>query len=125
MADTENNTKSKYIVAVASTDGETVNTHYGKAESFYIYSVDDEEGFELFEKRSVTPVCQDGSHSKSQMEAHIRQFKDCKYVIASKIGIAAAQALTVQGITSMELPGTIDDAMLKVWKYNQVQNLFK
>ena len=125
MADAEKNLRPKYLVAVASTDGETVNTHYGKAENFYIYSVDDEEGFELFEKRSVIPVCQDGSHNKAQMEEHIRQFTDCKYVIASKIGIAAAQALTLAGITSMELPGTIDDVMLKVWKYNQIQNLFK
>ena len=119
------NPNSKYRIAIASTDGETVNTHYGKAECFYIFYVDDEEGFELLEKRNVAPVCTDGSHTKIEMENHVLQFKDCKYVIASKIGFGAAQALTYVGITAMELPGSIDDAMLSVWKYNRVQGLFQ
>ena len=114
----------KYRVAIASTDGETVNTHYGKSEIFYIYIVDDDEGYDLLEKRSVKPVCQEGFHDKSAMDIHVQQFKDCKYVIASRIGDGAIQSLTAQGITAMELPGSIDDAILKVWKYNRIQGLF-
>ena len=114
----------KYRVAVASTDGESVNTHFGKAENFYIYIVDDDEGYDLLEKRNVTPVCQDGFHNKASMEKHVQQFKDCKYVVASRIGDGALQSLTAAGITSMDLPGSIDDAILKVWKYNRIQGLF-
>ena len=114
----------KYRIAIASTDGETVNIHYGKSEIFYIYIVDDDEGYDLLEKRSVKPVCQDGFHDKSAMDIHVQQFKDCKYVIASRIGSGAIQSLTAAGITAMELPGSIDDAILKVWKYNQIQGLF-
>lgn len=114
----------KYKVAVASTDGETINTHYGKSEKFYIFIVDDDEGYDLLETRNVTPVCQDGSHNKNSMEAHVAQFKDCKYVIASRIGTGAIQALTAAGITGMDLPGSIDDAILKVWKFNRIQSLF-
>ena len=124
MADTLGDSKSKYRVAVASTDGESVNIHYGKSNLFYIYYVDDETGYDLVEKRNVTPVCQDGSHVKSAMEESVKQFKDCKYVVASRIGTGAVQALTSSGIISMELPGNIDDAILKVWKYNRVQGLF-
>ena len=114
----------KYRVAIASTDGETVNTHYGKSELFYIYIVDDDEGYDLLETRSVQPVCQEGFHDKSAMDIHVQQFKDCKYVIASRIGSGALQSLTAVGITAMELPGSIDDAILKVWKYNRIQGLF-
>ena len=124
MADTLGDSKSKYRVAVASTDGESVNIHYGKSNLFYIYFVDDENGYDLVEKRSVIPVCQDGSHIKSAMEESVKQFEDCKYVVASRIGAGAAQTLTAAGIISMELPGCIDDAILKVWKYNRVQGLF-
>lgn len=124
MADTEKTTNSKYRIAIASSDGESVNIHYGKSSFFYIYSIDDESGYNLIEKRSVVPVCQDGSHEKSAMEKSVRQFRDCKYVIASRIGPGAAQILTSAGIISMELPGSIDDAILKVWKYNRVQGLF-
>lgn len=124
MADTEKTSNSKYRIAIASSDGESVNIHFGKSNLFYIYSIDDESGYNLIEKRSVVPVCQDGSHVKSEMEESVKQFSDCKYVIASRIGPGAAQILTSAGIISMELPGSIDDAILKVWKYNRVQGLF-
>ena len=124
MADIQENTNSKYRVAVASTDGETVNIHYGKSKIFYIYYVDDEEGYDLVEKRNVSPVCQDGFHNKNEIQNHVQQFSDCKYVIASRIGDGALQSITAAGIIGMELPGSIDDAILKVWKYNRIQNLF-
>ena len=124
MADTEKTSNSKYRVAIASSDGESVNFHFGKSNLFYIYYIDDESGYDLIEKRSVMPVCQDRSHEKSAMEKSVKQFRDCKYVIASRIGPAASQTLTSAGIISMELPGSIDDAILKVWKYNRVQGLF-
>lgn len=123
MADSEK-TSLKYRVAVASSDGESVNRHYGKAESFYIYLVDDEEGYDFLEKRLVKAVCQEGKHNAAEMEKHVQNFLDCKYVAASRIGSGAIQSLTAAGITAMELPGSIDDAILKIWKYNRVQGLF-
>ena len=123
MADTSEKS-SIYKVAVASTDGESVNQHYGRAEKFYIYTVDDEVGYDLFEERTVKPVCQDGANEKLKMEESAKQFTDCRYIVLAKLGSAAAAALAVNGITAMELPGSIDDAMLKVWKYNRMQGLF-
>lgn len=115
---------SKYKVAVASTDGETVNQHYGRAEVFYIYDVDDNEGYDLTEKRTVSPVCMGGSHLKNEMEESVRRFLDCKYIAASRIGDGALSVMGGNGITGMELPGSIDDAILKIWKYNRTQRLF-
>lgn len=123
MADTASKS-SIYKVAIASTDGENVNQHYGRAEKFYIYSIDDEVGYDLVEERQVQPVCQDGSHVVSRMEESVLNFKDCRYIVVSRLGAAASAALASAGITAMELPGTIDDAILRVWKYNQIQNLF-
>ena len=57
MADSEK-ACSEYRVAVASTDGESVNQHYGRASKFYIYTVDDQVGYDLTEERLVEPVCQ-------------------------------------------------------------------
>ena len=115
---------SVYKVAIASTDGETVNMHYGKATKFYIYSIDDEVGYDLVEERQVEPVCMEGSHEISKMEKSVLNFTDCRYLIVARLGSAASAALSAAGITPMELPGSIDDAILKVWKYNQIQNLF-
>ncbi len=115
---------SIYKVAIASTDGETVNQHYGKAEKFYIYSIDDEVGYDLVEERLVVPVCMDGAHEISKMKESVLRFTDCRYIVVSRLGTAASAALSAAGITAMELPGTIDDAILRVWKYNQIQGLF-
>ena len=123
MADKASKT-SVYKVAIASTDGETVNMHYGKAEKFYIYSIDDQVGYDLVEERQVEPVCQEGSHVISKMEESVLRFTDCRYIVVSRLGTAASAALSAVGITAMELPGTIDDAILRVWKYNQIQGLF-
>ena len=123
MADKDSK-NSVYKVAIASTDGETVNMHYGKATKFYIYSIDDEVGYDLVEERQVEPVCQEGSHVISKMEESVLRFTDCRYIVVSRLGTAASAALSAAGITAMELPGTIDDAILRVWKYNQIQGLF-
>ncbi|WP_022932529.1 NifB/NifX family molybdenum-iron cluster-binding protein [Treponema bryantii] len=115
---------SIYKVAIASTDGETVNQHYGKAEKFYIYSIDDQVGYDLEEERHVQPVCMDGAHEISRMKKSVLNFTDCRYIVVSRLGAAASATLAAAGITAMELPGSIDDAILRVWKYNQIQNLF-
>ena len=41
MADT-------YKAALASTDGENVNMHFGKSDCFYIYVIDDDEGYDFY-----------------------------------------------------------------------------
>lgn len=115
---------SIYKVAIASSDGESVNQHYGKAEKFYIYSIDDDVGYDLAEERLVEPVCMDGAHEISKMEKSVLNFTDCRYIVVSRLGAAASAALSAAGITAMELPGSIDDAILRVWKYNQIQGLF-
>lgn len=114
----------KYKVAVASTDGEFVNQHFGKSDRFFIYLVDD-EGYDLVEERVVTPVCLGGSHLVSEMEKSTNRFSDCRYVVAAKIGPGAGLKLSAKGIVFMELPGSVDDAILKVWKYNRIQKLFE
>ena len=73
-----------YKVALASTDGQNVNTHYGRAQAFYVYRVNDEEGYDFVEERTVTPLCSNGSHLVSQMQESTARFCDCKYVVASR-----------------------------------------
>ncbi|MCI6798648.1 MAG: NifB/NifX family molybdenum-iron cluster-binding protein, partial [Spirochaetia bacterium] len=48
----------KYKVAVASSDGKTVDTHFGHAQSFLIFEVDEQTGaFEDVEERDVRAAC--------------------------------------------------------------------
>lgn len=123
MADVTDFSKA-YRVAFASTDGENVNIHYGRAEKFFVYVINDEQGCDFVEERRVQPVCMNGSHLVHQMEKSREKFADCRYVVASKIGSGAAAALSAGGITGMELPGPVEDAILEISKYNQIQGLF-
>lgn len=121
MADAKS---SIYKVAIASTDGESVNLHYGKADKFFIYQIDDETGYDLLEERQTEPACLGGSHDNTKMEESVMRLTDCRYVVAARIGRGAGAVLAAKGITGMELPGSADDAILKVWKYNRIQGLF-
>ena len=112
-----------FRVAVASTDGYTVDTHFGRAYDFYIYQYLVDEWI-FVEKRTISPVCQDGQHSVAAMQSNVGQFADCQYVVASKIGTGAMSALQSQGIVPMALPMDINDALEKVYTYNEVQKLF-
>ena len=113
-----------FRVAVASTDGYTVDTHFGRAYYFYIYQYLVDEWI-FVEKRTVTPVCQDGQHSVAAMQKNVEQFKDCQYVVASKIGTGAMSVLQSQGIVAMALPMDINDALEKVYTYHEVQKLME
>ena len=116
--------KNLYKVAVASTDGKNIDVHYGKADKFFIYQIDDEAGFDFIEVRNTKPACFGSGHLVAEMERSTSQFTDCRYVVAARIGSGAAASLAAKGISGMELPETIDDALIKVQKYNQIQGLF-
>ena len=122
MTHSPTHNRTIFRVAVASTDGYTVDTHFGRAYDFYIYQYLVDEWI-FVEKRTVSPVCQDGQHSVAAMQKNISQFADCQYVVASKIGTGAMSALQSQGIVPMSLPMDINDALEKIYTYNEIQKL--
>ena len=115
-----------FKVAVASTDGIVVNSHFGKAAIFYIYESRPEEGtWEQREKRVVVPVCDGGEHDDDKMEKQVTKFSDCKYILVSRIGSEAAQALEQKEIYPLELPGMITDSLKQLAMYEKLQRLLE
>ena len=112
-----------FRVAVASTDGYEIDTHFGRATEFYVYQHFIDEWI-FIEKRTVKPVCNSGKHSIDAMHQNVEHFADCKYVAASKIGQGAMTALQSKGITAMSLPRDVNEALQKIYSYNEIQNLF-
>ncbi len=117
--------EKSYRVALASSDGKNVDEHYGRARKFYIYLINDQEGYEFVEERNARPPCMGASHMILEMDKSAKNFSDCKYVGASRIGSGASSTLSAHGIISIEVPGSVEEAILKIWKYDQAQSLFK
>lgn len=113
-----------YKVAAASSDGIVINQHFGGADTFYIYEVAGAGNYRFLETRTVTPVCNGGNHSDKELRENISKFKDCKYILVSRIGMGAANIVEQSGITPMELPGMMEESLDKLITYEQLQNLF-
>jgi len=109
-------TNKTYRIAAASTDGKTINEHFGKTASFLIYEVG-KEGQTFIEKRSVTPLSCGSGHTEDGIISTIEALKDCTAVIAVKVGGTVKRALEISGISVFEKADSIDNALSKLAAY--------
>ncbi len=116
--------KEEYKIAVATSDGIVVNTHFGRAKDFYIYHIDEEQ-MHFLEKRSVTPVCEGGNHDNEKLKANLEKLWDCKYLLVSRIGSGAADMAKCFGIESYEIPGIIEESVEQLIKYIKIKKIFE
>ena len=113
----------KFRVAVATSDGIVVNQHFGRTDNFRIYDISQAHAIKFTEVRNVVPICQSGTHDASKMKERSESLSDCKYVLVSKIGQGAINALEQEGISPMELPGIIEESIQRLIAYDEVQAL--
>lgn len=118
--------KKGFKVAVASTDGIVVNSHFGKAATFYIYeNRPKDDTWKLIERRLVPPVCDGGEHDDTRLQNQVKKFLDCKYILISRIGPGAAQALEQNEIYPLEMPGVITESLEQLVMYEKLQQLLE
>lgn len=117
--------KESYLIAVASSDGIVVNSHFGRAKKFYIYKVTDYGEPQLVEMREVSPVCNGGEHNNENLKSNLLKFSDCKYLLVSRIGSGAANMAESLGIESYEIPGEIGESIDQLNKYIKIKELFE
>ncbi|MBF0610304.1 MAG: nitrogenase cofactor biosynthesis protein NifB [Magnetococcales bacterium] len=89
------------MLAVASQNGELVDTHFGHARAFLIYQVTGEE-IVLVGQREVPPYCHGEDHCVEEeggLAPALGVLKDCQGVICARIGYTPWQALAARGIT--------------------------
>ena len=94
---------NSYKIAVASSDGIVVNQHFGRADKFLIFKIEND----------------------GKLIENLQKIKDCKYLLVSKIGKGASIQAEQLGITPMELPDMIEESIQKVISFEQIQNLFE
>lgn len=91
------------LIAVASTDGEMVNEHFGRATRFWIFDVS-ESKHTLIMVRSVEPLSTgDKKHpfDPNKLGAVYDAIKDCERVYCTRIGDRPRQELEKAGINTL------------------------
>jgi predicted Fe-Mo cluster-binding NifX family protein len=97
-------------IAVASSDGQNVNEHFGRTRSFSIYRLHD-DGREFLETRAIESACSGNAHDDDALSKTAQALSDCRGVVAAQIGSGAIDALLMYRIMAFTLPGTIDEAI--------------
>ena len=118
---TDKETRSR--LAVASSDGIVVNRHFGHADKFYIYELDN--GLKLIEVRDVVPVCEAGNHDADKLRKNAEVISDCDYLLVSKIGDGAARVVESFGTDPYEIPGIIKESVEELIKFIKLKALFE
>ena len=97
-------------IAIASSNGISVNEHFGRTQVFRIFRLHD-EGHEFLETRQNTPPCSGHAHDDQALARTAEALSDCRGVVAAQIGPGAIDALLMHRIMAFTLPGSIDEAI--------------
>ncbi len=101
-------------IAIASTNNENVDEHFGHAKEFYIYNKEEGNVPEYIEKRVTSPYCgraNCGPHefNKDRFEVVYENIKDCEKVYVHKIGDTPKEKLIAKGMQVVEFSGLIKE----------------
>ncbi|MCH5265585.1 MAG: hypothetical protein J1F02_06775 [Lachnospiraceae bacterium] len=110
-----------YKIAVASSDGISVDLHFGAASEFRIYQMEDGE-YSLLEQRAVEESeeitggrggagCGGGALQK------VEQIGDCRCVVCRKIGFQMQKQLEKKAIPYFDVSCTVEEALGKIMIY--------
>lgn len=101
-------------IAVATSDGRIVDSHFGRCPSFQILEVSEDASFQDRERRAVPVACLGGTHSDGALAGAAALLQDCDLVLVTRAGPGARAALAEQGISIYEIPGDVRDAVDKI-----------
>ncbi|HML33737.1 MULTISPECIES: NifB/NifX family molybdenum-iron cluster-binding protein [Sporomusa] len=101
-------------VAVASTDGVSINEHFGRAKEFWIYEVNEQGTYHLLERREVLPAIQTDHKHTAGYAAEL--LDDIEAVLIARIGPQAEVELLAKGVFALEITGPVDKALVSYGK---------
>ena len=97
-------------IAVASTDGENVDLHFGKASSLYVYEYNEEKDeFDFIDHRTVE-IEEDMKHQNPKI---IKTIEDCQVAICEQFGPKAAIFAEDAGLKLVKDEGTVEEVLRK------------
>ncbi|MCR4560218.1 MAG: hypothetical protein K5685_09080 [Bacteroidales bacterium] len=123
-----------YKIAVATSDGENVDLHFGSTKVFQIYQAEGEK-FDFLESRKVINAdnaqiagcnCGEGGGNNcggGEKSEAVEILSDCRAVVCAKIGRNILKQLELRAISSFDVSIPVKEALEKiVTYYNKVDN---
>jgi predicted Fe-Mo cluster-binding NifX family protein len=128
-----------YKIALCSSDGTRIDLHFGHTKKFFVAAIDAETGLWSFletKELPLSPDCREGegcapcaggdavwvNHRHENMMARVKDavslMDGCLYLLTVKIGPKMADLLKRSGITALESPPDINEAVAKLNKYH-------
>lgn len=104
-----------YKIAIASSDGQTVDQHFGQAVNFLIYEVSNGK-IEFIEDRDVNAIINENSTPDTRITQVINLLNDCKIVFAAKIGERVVRDLYANGIKSFAVSFSLNEIFTTIIK---------
>lgn len=97
-------------IAVVSTDGQNVNDHFGKADRFLIYDLEDQVKF-VEERATETLSVDDPNHpfDPDKFGRIVARLNDCSKIYITRIGTTPEAKLNALGIETVVYSGPITD----------------
>ena len=100
-------------LAVATSDGFTVNEHFGHAKFFRVYDIN-QSAYDFIEVRDAVAACQHRlGHDTTRFDKIIELLSDCDALLVQKIGEGAAAYLIAKNVRVFEVSGSIDAVLEK------------
>ena len=96
-------------VAVATTDGITINEHFARASEFIVYDVSADGTYTQVEKITVKEL--DGEDPHELLDNTVKLLEGVETVLAAQIGPRAVKALQIRGIIGFGIGGSVDSAL--------------
>lgn len=109
------------LIAFASSDGKTIDSHFASAPSFEMYKFTDQPQ-EIIHTSLAT---EDLEESEDKVDVRIKMLKKCTIVYCTQIGGPAAARLVQSGIHPLKVPmgTTINDELNRLNKLLESKKL--
>ncbi|RJS49439.1 MAG: hypothetical protein CIT03_02790 [Methanobacterium sp.] len=103
-----------FKVAICSKNGKMIDEHFGRATKFLIYQIDEDGSYQYIETRDNSPPSEKLEEHEKMLYNSMKIISDCKYLLASQIGPAANNKLSLQGIRSFGINMPIENALKRL-----------
>ncbi|MDR1979141.1 MAG: hypothetical protein LBQ42_10465 [Synergistaceae bacterium] len=111
--------------AFASSDGNFIDYHYGRATSFFVYDLGGSRAPIFLEKRrhyripAQGPVEQGTAHHRESLEKVAALLSDCDALFVAKIGATPAKFFIERGMRIFQIEERIDRVLDEIVKENE------